>query len=115
MAKKKMSTKKPVKKKTTTKETKTKGEAISFKEIKDDMSVNEKLIALQDNINTLTDYKNSLVASVPLDAKDSLLTQTVNRITLANEKIMYMSLMKMNLEMTGRNSTEKNPSEAVTQ
>ena len=96
MAKKKpvkKSTAKPVKKVSKKQE----GEVISFVEIKEEMTNAEKAEAYVKNIDLLTKVKNALISSTPIDDKDAKVIATASRISLMNEKIMFMAMEKAKL------------------
>lgn len=109
MAKKKAKavSKKPVKPVKTKKEGL---EKISFTEIKENMTVAEKLSAYQHNIDMLTKVKNSMVISTPIDAKASVVIERASRLHVINEKIIFMLTTKAQHEiaekMSTKNSTE---------
>lgn len=116
MAKKKAKavSKKPVKPVKAKKET---SEKISFMEIKEEMTIAEKLSVYQHNIDMLTKVKDSMVMATPIDAKASVVIETASRLSLITEKMIYMMTTKAKLEvaekMAMKNSSE--PTEAVTQ
>lgn len=97
MAKKKSATKGKVKTKKAT--TKQEGEKVSFVEIKDEMTLAEKIEGYQHNIDMLTRVKNSLAMGTPIDAKDSIVNSTASRLAIINEKIIIMVMTKSQLEI----------------
>lgn len=98
MAKKKAKavSKKPVKPVKAKKET---SEKISFMEIKEEMTIAEKLSVYQHNIDMLTKVKNSIVISTPIDAKSSVVIERASRLAIINEKIIYMLTTKAQIEV----------------
>ena len=99
MAKKKSKavSKKPVKQ---TKVKKQDGEVVSFVEIKEEMSSVEKSEAYGKNIDLLTKIKNALVSSTPIDEKDAKINSVASRLSLMNEKIIFMAMEKSKLDAT---------------